>query len=118
MGMFDTINSSYKIFGEEHDGNLQTKDLACIMATYWISPAGELFEYSANDAYDLELIPKEERSGIAAFRHRANGNKGRVSVYAFTGDVRVCIKTLDGFYCKILRFKAGRIEAVIDTSDT
>lgn len=116
MGMFDTIHSSYEILGCPWDHDLQTKDLECIMATFWISPAGELYQYSATDAYDLEVIPKEERTGIAAFRQRFNGNRGRVSVYDFTGDVRVCASKLDGFICAVLQFKQGIIEDVSDTS--
>ena len=54
MGMFDTVYNNFVELGEDFSGPLQTKDLYGVMATFWISPAGELFEYDEEGCWDYE----------------------------------------------------------------
>ena len=54
MGMFDTVHNNFVELGEDFGGPLQTKDLYNVMATFWISPAGELYEYDDTECWTYE----------------------------------------------------------------
>ena len=41
MGLFSTVYNSCEAFGPDFLGELQTKDLECLMDYYWISPRGD-----------------------------------------------------------------------------
>jgi hypothetical protein len=85
MGMFDTVRSSYDLGPGWLNKELQTKDLDCCMAEYWISPAGQLFELDYSYTHDFVDVPEEERSvPWRTFEPVPNGNHGRVKpVFAF-----------------------------------
>lgn len=79
MGMFDTVRSSYPLLGPELDLELQTKDLECAMLTYWLDPAGQLYEINACCAFDGVVVPKDERQWPwQTVRWEPNGQHGVV----------------------------------------
>ena len=61
MGMFDTVHSSYPLIDSETDRELQCKDFDCIMQSYWISPAGQLFEVNFRHAFTCKEKPITKR---------------------------------------------------------
>jgi hypothetical protein len=87
MGMFDTVRSSYDLGPGWLNKELQTKDLDCCMAEYWISPAGQLFELDYSGTHDFEETPienKPTRFPLTGFKWVPNGNRGKVHpVFAF-----------------------------------
>lgn len=85
MGMFDTVRSSYDLGPGYLNRNLQTKDLDCCMAEYWIDPAGRLFEIDYSHTHDFVDVPEEERSAPwNIFEAVPNGKHGKITpVYLF-----------------------------------
>ncbi len=92
MGMFDTVNSSYPIFGEgDHD--LQTKSLDCVLAQYWISPDGQLYLIDYSYTQNWVEVPEHERRGFFdRYRTVPNGNKGRVYAMHYWGHMHLINK--------------------------
>lgn len=73
MGMFDTVRCSYDLGPGFWNKELQTKDLDCLMAEYWLDPIGRLWEIDYSGTYDFQMgddfnIP----------RTVPNGNHGRI----------------------------------------
>ena len=117
MGMFDTVRSSYKILGCPFDHEMQTKDLMCSMAHYWISPVGDLYEISMRDTADYVMKPESDRRGPwDTIGWSLNGNRGRVLITPWWGGVLVYPTQWDGPWqdrpCANLWFKDGRINDV------
>lgn len=90
MGMFDTVRSSYPIFGCPWDHDLQTKSLDCIMAEYWISPSGQLYEVDYSGTHDWVEKAVEDRKGpFDRFTTIPNGQHGRVRATRYWGHMHV-----------------------------
>jgi len=94
--MYDTVRSSYPL-GEQFTGELQTKEIeACLggtMTTYWISPAGELFEMDYR--FTQDLVPNTT-SEFFPYRCEPNGNHGKVKALNLTKSVEVYPASFDG----------------------
>ena len=114
MGMFDTIRSSFSIYGDERDvQELQTKDLANIMARYWISPAGYLYEVDYSGTSDMVKVPPAERThALAAYRWAPNGNRGRVRFSPHWGYVNVYPGPYNPGDVRVLKFEQGLLRDV------
>lgn len=107
MGMFDTIRSSVPIFGCPWDHDLQTKSLDCIMAEYWISPSGQLYEVDYSGTHDWVEKPVEERKGMFdRFTTIPNGNRGRVRATNYWGHIHV-VSGNEKDWERTLIFEAG-----------
>lgn len=90
MGMFDTVRSSYPIFGSRWDHDLQTKSLDCILASYWISPAGELFEIDYSHTQDwIEKPEHEQRGFFDRYKAVPNGRHGHVRPTRYWGHMHL-----------------------------
>ena len=106
MGMFDTVRSSYDL-GPGYHKDLQTKDLECLMAEYWIDPNGNLFEVDYSHTQDF----------TDDFTHYTwNGNHGKVRPCYITGRVEVYPAKWDCYYAPFpscfLHFRHGTIVEV------
>ena len=88
MGMFDTIRSSYNL-GKGMEGELQTKDLVCLMQEYWISPSGQLYEIDFSGTQDFVLDPENDTALMSGVCWVPNGNHGRVRATRHYGVVEV-----------------------------
>ena len=121
MGMFDTVRSGYPIFGLPFDQELQTKDLMCVMAQYWISPAGELFDISYQNTSDLWVKePEFRKNRLDMWEWRSNGNHGRVMFTPWWGVAEMYPAKWEGTYedmpSALVYFRDGKIEEIrIDT---
>lgn len=118
MGMFDTVRSSYDLGPGWLNKDLQTKDLDCMMAEYWIDPVGRLFELDYTGTSDFVDVPEEKRTAPwNTFKIVPNGNHGKVKpVYLFKV-IELYPAKFDGHYakwptCHVL-FEGGIIEKVI-----
>ena len=109
MGVFDHVRSSFNLGDDLTDVELQTKDLACVMEDYWISPSGELF--TIDYTRTAELVPDPEcKRQFWPYKWEPNGNHGRVTPSLHTGDVRLYRSIgLDGFAEITATFLRGRI---------
>ena len=84
MGMFDTVRSSYDLGPGWLNKELQTKDLDCCMAEYWISPAGQLFQIDYSGTQDFLMTPEDDTPLWKGIKWISNGNRGKVHpVFAF-----------------------------------
>ena len=84
MGMFDTVRSSYDLGPGWLNKDLQTKDLDCSMAEYWISPAGQLFMVDYSGTQDFMMTPEDDTPLWKGIKWISNGNHGKVKpVFAF-----------------------------------
>jgi len=84
MGMFDTVRSSYDLGPGYLNKELQTKDLDCCMAEYWISPVGQLFEIDYSGTQDFVENPENDTPLWKGIKYTPNGNHGKVRpVFAF-----------------------------------
>ena len=119
MGMFDTIRSSYSIYGDMRDTlELQTKDLALILTRYWISPTGYLYEVDYSGTSDMVKVPEAERKrAIVAYRCVPNGNRGRVRFTPHWGYVNVYPGPYNPGDVRVLHFEQGRLRGVRAPSD-
>jgi len=114
MGMFDTIRSSYDL-GPGFHKDLQTKDLVCSMAEYWISPSGQLYEIDYSGTHDFVDVPEEERTAPwNTFESVPNGNHGRVVPCYITDTIRVYPSVWDAYYVPYPELKIVFINGVID----
>ena len=84
MGMFDTVHNSFVELGEDFLGPLQTKDLYNVMAHFWISPAGEIFEIDLLDVFKWVPDP-DHRFG----KREMTGNHGHVRAKRFSDYITV-----------------------------
>lgn len=60
MGLYDDIRSSYDLGEQFTDVEMQTKDLACAMTRYWISPDGCLYELTYRETHDFKIIEEND----------------------------------------------------------
>ena len=119
MGMFDTIRTSHEILGNPSDLSLQTKDLACMMANYWISPACELYLIDCDGVADLHIKPTEERKNrLDMFEWKLNGRRGHLRPVDYSGQINVVGKWSPDVWPKAqLYFGNGYLLGWIDTSE-
>ena len=119
MGMFDTIRTSHKILGDPWDLSLQTKDLACIMANYWISPAGELFMIDCDGVADLHVKPEpERRDKLDMFEWKLNGRRGHLRPVPYSGMIGVVGKWSPELWPTAqLYFSDGYLLGWVDTTE-
>lgn len=115
MGMFDTVRSSYPIFGEPWDQELQTKDLMCSLNHYWISPDGVLYDISYQGTHDMVIKPEEMRKhGLDLYEWHFNGTNGRVMFTPWYGVVELYPARWEGKFCDmphaLIQFRDGQIE--------
>ncbi len=100
MGMYDTVRSSYDLGPGWLNKELQTKDLACFMTEYWISPTGQLFEIDYTGTQDFVITECENDDLMSMFKTKSNGNRGVVRpVFAFK-EVELYPAEWDAHYCK------------------
>ena len=121
MGMFDTIKSSYDL-GPGYQKELQTKDLDCAMAHYWIDPKGRLFEIDEGGTADFVIIEEGDDGYdpvrlFLNYKWVPNGNHGKVRPVYHYGVVEVYPAVWDCKYspwpsCQIF-FRHGIIAEVI-----
>jgi len=85
MGMFDRVRNSYDLGPAYLNKELQTKDLECCMAEYWIDPSGRLFQLDYFGTHDFIDVPEEKRTAPWNFFESVpNGNHGKIKpVYIF-----------------------------------
>jgi len=107
MGMFDTIRSSYDLGPGFWNKDLQTKDLTCSMAEYWISPHGELFEIDYSGTHDWELVDD------IIYKSVPNGNRGTVRPVTITTEIEVYPAKWDAHYAKFPTMKITFIDGVL-----
>ena len=60
MGLYDEIRSSYDLGEHFTNVDMQTKDLACAMCRYWISPDGCLYEITYREIHTFETIEEDD----------------------------------------------------------
>jgi len=114
MGMYDTIRSSFNL-GKGLEGELQTKSLDCLMAEYWISPAGELYEIDYSGTQDFHMNPEEDTALWKAVQWIPNGNHGRVRATRHWGLVEAYasqIKDTNEWPTCFITFCDGKIVSV------
>ena len=116
MGMFDTVRSSYPIFGGDWDLDLQTKSLDCILAAYWISPAGELFQIDYSYTQDWIEKPEDEQRGFFdRYKSVPNGNHGHVRATRYWGHLHLVSSNDDDFERTVV-FEDGVIVGSTDST--
>lgn len=87
MGMFDTIISSYD-FGPSFDV-CQTKSLHNVMSTYWIDPAGKMFEIDYSGTQDFVYENDNDTALWKGIKWVSNGTHGKVRPYPFYGMIEI-----------------------------
>ncbi len=110
--MFDTVRSSYNLGPGFYNNNLQTKGLECIMADYWISPAGELFQIDYSGTQDWELTG-ETKLGFAKYKNTPNGNHGKVRPVIIDKTIEVYPEKWDAYYTAYPRITLTFIEGIL-----
>jgi hypothetical protein len=112
--MFDHVRSSFNLGDDLTDVELQTKDLACLMEDYWISPSGELFTIDYTRTAELVPDPESKRQ-FWPYKWEPNGNHGRVIPFLHTGDVRLYRGIgVDGYAEITVTFLRGRVYGLSD----
>lgn len=118
MGLFNTVICNYNPLGETFVGKeLQTKEPDALFPSYWISPAGELYEPSYTgcyDAVDRELKEGEESSFFnLPYEWVPTGKHGKLRPCYYTGSMRIYPANHEGEWTDwpeaILLFKLGKI---------
>lgn len=123
MGMFDEIYSNYPVFGCPYDKELQTKDLENLMLRFTLDPDGQLWEIDTSNTWDMREIPRDQqRKNLPTFEAVANGKRGRVRPFVFTGEALVYPAKYYGNYrrmpCALLTFSDGTLVRLHrDTAD-
>ena len=112
MGMFDTLRSSYDLGPGFYNKNLQTKGLECIMAEYWISPAGELFEIDYSGTQDWEPTSKN-KWGFTKYKNTPNGNHGKVRPVIVNKTIEVYPEKWDAYYKGFPRINLTFIDGIL-----
>ena len=122
MGMFDTIHCSYDLGPGFYNRDLQTKDLECLMADFWLCPRGYLYELDYAGTSDfVELFPGDvgyhETATWANFRWISNGNRGRIKPYRITDYVEVYPACWTANYAafprKRIHFIDGKLNGIV-----
>jgi hypothetical protein len=109
MGLFDEVYSSYDLGENLTNEKLQTKDLACCMEDYWISPAGELFVVDYVGTAEWVPDPDSTRT-FWPYKSVPTGEHGRVIPFLHTGDVRLYRGIgVDGFAEITVTFLQGKV---------
>lgn len=112
MGLYSTVFNQCKELGEEFLGELQTKDLECMLDSYWLSPTGCLYRIDESDAYDL--VPEADpENRLLPYQWVRNSRNGRVSPYRKSGVL--CFSAHhQGEYLECLtHFKTGMLTGVL-----
>lgn len=119
MGLFDEIRSSYDLGPDFTNVEMQTKDLACAMARYWISPDGCLYEFTYRETHTFEDIKEDDerydpKRGFLNFEWIPTGKHGKVEPCYITNYVEVYPALWKGKWedwprCMI-HFKRGKIQ--------
>ena len=104
--MFDTIRSSYDL-GLGFHKDLQTKDLDCLKMTYWIDPAGHLFEIVYSGTQDFEL------NGAVGWDVVPNGTHGKARPVYITTTIEVYPAKWDAYYAAYPRQNITFIDGVL-----
>ena len=118
MGLFDDIRSSYDLGEHFTNVEMQTKDLACAMARYWIAPDGCLYEFTYKETHTFEDIKEDDerhdpKRGFLNFEWMPTGKHGKVEPCYVTDYVEVYPAIWDGHYndwprC-LIHFRHGRV---------
>ena len=120
MGMYDTIRSSYDLGPDFYNRTLQTKDLECFMAEYWIDPVGRLFEidYSGTqDLQDYESNKNIENSFLKLPMWVPNGNHGKVKPVYLTKTIEVYPQNWSAHYAPFPRKEITFFRGVLITEE-
>jgi len=122
MGMYDTIYCSKDLGAGFWNRELQTKDLDCLMAEYWISPSGQLFEIDYSGTQDFVENPDNDNAFWRAGLWKPNGNHGHIRATRVTKVIEVYPTHFDCKYAPYPRLhlylKDGILQEVIDTTPT
>lgn len=116
MGMFDTVHNNFVELGENFSGPLQTKDLYNVMATFWISPAGELYEYDDTECWTYEQEETQKFGFNFTWTKKATGKHIRLKPMRFSDYITVYPdKPYDGSWRDApvarLHIRDGKIES-------
>lgn len=119
MGMFDTIHCSYDLGAGFYNRDLQTKDLECTMAEYWLCPQGYLYELDYAGTSDfIELMPGDDGYNDTAlwtnFRLISNGNRGRIKPHRITDYVEVYPANWTAHYAAFPRLRIHFIDGKLN----
>lgn len=103
MGLFDEIRSSYNLGEHFTDVECQTKDLACAMTRYWISPDGHLYELTYRETHDFEEIGEDDerydpKRGFLNYEWIPTGKHGKVEPCYVTDYVEIYPAQWKGAY--------------------
>lgn len=110
MGLFSTVYNSCDLFGPDFLGDLQTKDLECLMDYYWISPRGELFKVDGYGVFD-------EGSPGGGFRRLRTSCNVVLRPYYTTALVRLYGMKQSDFIETAGFFKLGKLTQVIPVKE-
>lgn len=119
MGLYDEIRSSYNLGEHFTDVEMQTKDLACAMTKYWISPDGCLYEMTYRETHDFVTIDEDDERYdpkvlFLNFEWIPTGKHGKVEPCYVTDYVEVYPAEWKGEWedwprCRI-HFKLGKLQ--------
>ena len=119
MGLFDYVRSSYNLGEHFTNVEMQTKDLACVMAKYWIAPDGSLYELTYKDTHDFVTIDEDDERYdpkilFLNYEWIPTGKHGKVEPCYVTDYVEVYPSQWNGSYqdwprCRI-HFKLGKLQ--------
>lgn len=99
--------------GPEFLGSLQTKNLECLMDTYWLSSDGLLYRINDSEAYDLEPV-EEPLTRLGPFlQAKPNGKHGKISPYRKSGVVRFTADHKGELLEAVVHFKCGELSGVL-----
>jgi len=120
MGMYDTIYCNKDLGPGFWSRELQTKDLDCLMAEYWLSPTGQLFEIDYAGTQDFVMNHEEDTPLWNAVKWIPNGNHGHIRATKVTKVIEVYPTQFDCKYAPYPRlhlyFKDGILQEVINTT--
>lgn len=113
MGMFSEVINQCSMLGDDFIGVLQTKDLECLMDSYWLAPDGRLYRIDDSGTWILKSGDFQV-DGLPMFKCIPTGEKGHIRPYRKYGVVRFTARAQSGDYVEAVTwFDNGVLERVL-----
>jgi hypothetical protein len=112
MGMYSTIYNTSHAFGPQFLGELQTKDLDCVMDEYWLSPNGELYHIDTVETHEPQINP-DSKNWVDCLMWVPTGRHGSIRPCLVTNVLRMYGSPTGKFVETFAYFRDGRLVEVL-----
>jgi hypothetical protein len=111
MGLFSEVINSCEQLGDDMLGVLQTKELECVMDTYWLSPDGRLYLIDDSQTWSLELTDAPWPDNVKKVK---TGARGKIKPYPVNGAIRFTGPGHGDNYREVVAwFRGGQLKQVL-----